>query len=205
MIAEVQKTCECGCGMPTKKVDRNTPKKGLRKGVDYRRFIHGHNQRGELNNNWKGGKRKRKNYGYIDSLSSRQKSNRDRRRVSEHRIIAEKILGKKLPKKAVIHHADNKGGNNSLGNLVICEDSRYHSLLHKRQRAYFACGHANWLKCPYCKKYDDPRNMYVRECFGRITNHHHQSCSNQYQRDSRRNKNRRGECSNPLCPKRRNG
>ena len=46
-----------------------------------------------------------------------------------HRLAAEKILGKNLPIKAVVHH---HYGNPPT--LVICPDQAYHLLLHARSR-----------------------------------------------------------------------
>jgi hypothetical protein len=66
-----------------------------------------------------------------------------------------------LPLGAVVHHFDENTLNNSNDNLVICQDTKYHSLLHVRTRAYKACGNADWRKCKYCKQYDDPGNLYI--------------------------------------------
>ena len=79
----------------------------------------------------------------------------------EHVLIVERVLGKPLPSGAEIHHVDGNGRNNAHRNLVVCPDHGYHALLHLRQRAYDACGHADWVKCPFCKEWDDPKNMYT--------------------------------------------
>jgi hypothetical protein len=90
----------------------------------------------------------------------------------EHRLVAERVLGRPLPAGAVIHHVNGDKQDNRGENLVICPSHAYHALLHRRQRALETCGHADWLICPYCHKYDDPANLYVhrrqsrhRECF----------------------------------------
>lgn len=54
--------------------------------------------------------------------------------VFEHILIAEKALGKLLPLNAEIHHANEKTGDNRNENLVICQDRKYHKLLHFRMR-----------------------------------------------------------------------
>lgn len=78
-----------------------------------------------------------------------------------HRIVAERALGKPLPKGAVVHHVDGNKSNNENTNLVICENQAYHRLIHRRENALKACGNANWIKCKICKCYDDPNNLYV--------------------------------------------
>lgn len=90
--------------------------------------------------------------------------------TSEHRIIAETALGKKLPKRCVIHHIDKNKKNNKNTNLVICQDAAYHFLLHQRTRALKACGNANYRKCTICKKYDKPENINK--------NSYHETCRN---------------------------
>ncbi|SRR5258706_4115367 len=87
-----------------------------------------------------------------------------------HVWIAEEALGKPLPKGAVVHHADGNPSNNDPRNLVVCPDNAYHQLIHKRQRAYEACGHADWLWCVYCKKHDDPNNIET-DRFGHTYHH----------------------------------
>ena len=81
------------------------------------------------------------------------------RPLTEHVLVAERVLGRRLPKGAVVHHWDYNGHNNSPNNLLICPSQSYHMMIHMRQRSYEEGGNANFRKCPYCKKYDDPKNM----------------------------------------------
>jgi HNH endonuclease len=55
----------------------------------------------------------------------------------EHIHLAEKALGKPLPKGAIVHHMNgDKQDNFTPFNLVICPDQTYHMLLEKRTREY---------------------------------------------------------------------
>lgn len=98
----------------------------------------------------------------------------------EHLLVAEKALGKRLPRKARVHHVDENRTNNVPGNLVICPNDAYHQLLHMRMRALKECGNADWLKCQYCKRWDSPQNVLLGK---RVK--FHRECKNGY--ENRRN------------------
>lgn len=59
---------------------------------------------------------------------------KDGKKKMQHVSVAEKALGKPLPKGAVVHHVDEDKKNNDPKNLVICPSQAYHLLLHKRMR-----------------------------------------------------------------------
>ena len=73
--------------------------------------------------------------------------------------IAEKVFGKRLPSNTEVHHVDINRSNDENNNLVICQDRKYHNLLHKRKRAYDACGHPDWIKCQICLEYGPPEEI----------------------------------------------
>jgi len=76
-----------------------------------------------------------------------------------HIVMAEKAIGKTLPKGARVHHVDYNKANNICTNLVICPSHEYHMLLHRRTDALNACGHADWRRCVRCGKYGNPEQM----------------------------------------------
>ncbi len=104
---------------------------------------HGLASRGSANRNWKGGKSIAQ-HGYIVI---------NKTKTYEHILIAEKALGKPLPPKAVVHHWDENPQNNEPSNLVICEDQRYHFLLHARARRLRDTGECG--RCKVIKPLDD--------------------------------------------------
>ena len=58
----------------------------------------------------------------------------------EHRVIAEKVLGRPLRKGEIVHHIDDDGLNNKHSNLLICS-RQYHSWLHWEMSHRFAVEH----------------------------------------------------------------
>jgi len=97
------------------------------------------------------------------------------RRVYEHILAAEKAIGKSLPKGAVVHHVNENKSDNRNENLVICENTIYHHLLHARKRAYDATGNADSKKCCCCKQWDLPCNM--RQLRTRQSVWYHRQCA----------------------------
>lgn len=81
------------------------------------------------------------------------------RAVLEHVRLAERALGKPLPAGSEVHHVNGHRGDNRPQNLVICDSKAYHALLHRRQRALKACGHADWRRCLVCHKWDSMQNL----------------------------------------------
>jgi hypothetical protein len=60
---------------------------------------------------------------------------RDGREIREHIYLAEKAIGKPLPKGAEVHHMNGKQWDNHTPfNLVVCPNRDYHMLLHRRAK-----------------------------------------------------------------------
>lgn len=78
-------------------------------------------------------------------------------------IVAEKALGRYLPKEARVHHINEIKPDDSNSNLVICEDENYHRLIHARTRVVRAGGDPDTQKiCSSCKAALSFESFYSR-------------------------------------------
>jgi hypothetical protein len=139
------KLCECGCGQPT----------GTYKGRR-NRFVRFHHARlsGERHHAWRGGDPVLiQGYWYVPIGHGKRR----KRSI----VVAERAMGKPLPKGAHVHHVNEIKTDDRNENLVVCQDAKYHQLLHVRARALRDTGDANMIRCRYCKEYDRPENMTI--------------------------------------------
>jgi len=91
-------------------------------------------------------------------------------------VIAERdIQDGPLPEGAVVHHKDENPLNNNASNLQILPSLADHRYAHRRLNAFKASGNWDWLNCRYCKKYDDPKKMYILPFLGQAN---HKECRN---------------------------
>lgn len=95
----------------------------------------------------------------------------------EHVMVAEKALGRPLPKGAKVHHIDENRTNNTNSNLVICPSQSYHALLHQRMNALKAGAAPHYKPCRFCGVYDDPKNMTLS-----LRSLHHTACRSEHRR-----------------------
>lgn len=163
--------CACGCGEYTFISNRHDNKDKPNK------YLRGHNQKGKNHHIWNGGIYKKNGYAYV--LKKGHPKAIKGGYVRRSHLVAETILGKPLPSKAIVHHVSGIRNDDRPQNLVICENQKFHLLLHRREIALRKCGHANWRKCPFCKQYDDPNNLCIYSN-GFVC---HKECRNQYNRD----------------------
>lgn len=139
--------------------------------------------KGSQHHSWRGGRQLSGN-GAIQVIAHENPRSDSRGRMYEHILVAEAALGYSLPSGAEVHHVDRNRTNNAATNLVICENHAYHLFLHRRMRAYQACGRADWFKCRHCGKWDAPENMYVKERQHDGPLSHHRACHAQAARSA---------------------
>jgi hypothetical protein len=94
-----------------------------------------------------------------------------------HIVIAECAIGRALPDGAHVHHANGNPRDNRPENLVICPSAAYHKLLHRRMRALDTCGHADWLRCVFCKRYDAPEKVTTFRRSNGVERSYHPACN----------------------------
>lgn len=129
--------CQCGCGQPTTRLVRSRGRGTI---GTWNRYAPNHN-----------GLR------IGDGKHYRATADGSGKVRDVHRVIAERALGKRLPRKVEVHHVDGNKLNNANRNLVICEDHAYHRLLHMRTKVVRAGGNPNVdVFCNGCQKAKAP-------------------------------------------------
>lgn len=107
----------------------------------------------------------------------------DGRIVKEHIAVAERVLGKRLPDGAVVHHIDGDKRNNQTSNLVICPSQAYHKMLHMRDASIINTGSPDNLPCHMCGVWDAKTNLYFR--LPPYRGQWHRECANQKRKERR--------------------
>lgn len=141
---------------------------------------------GAFGRNWQGGIKMSNGYRFM-FLPDHPRAN-SQGYIPEHIAVIESAIGKFLSPGAMPHHVNENKHDNSNANLVICEDRAFHNLLHRRMRALKDCGHADWLKCQYCKCYDKPQNLTVLINSKGHVRGRHKHCYTKYEVERQRKK-----------------
>lgn len=107
----------------------------------------------------------------------------DKKSRPVHAVIAERVLGKRLPAGAQVHHVDEDKTNNAHTNLVICQDRAYHALLHVRARVVRAGGDPNTQAiCSRCERVKMATEFSVRAKSGNGLNSFCRDCMSDWRR-----------------------
>lgn len=177
--------CRCECGQPVALAKQTIRKFGMVKGEPLK-FLPHHSLKGAAHhkfNNY----RSTTSSGYRTCYLPAHPRADKKGYVLEHVLLVGKIMRSPINSPHCIHHVNGNRADNRPGNLVLCEDQEYHLLLHTRQRALEACGHADWLKCPYCKQHSPPDELWISPDGKQ---RHHRSCINQRHQSQRMNQHR---------------
>lgn len=145
----------------------------------------------EHHGNWRGGRNV--SDGYVVVLAP-DHPRANHRYVREHVLIVERAMGKLLRGTAEVHHVDGNGTNNEPSNLVACDSHAYHCLLHRRTRAFLACGDPSASRCSICGGHD--RQEDIHHCPPQKNRR-----GNTYHRDCRRRSRRLRRPQNGEPPK----
>lgn len=184
--------CQCNCGQEAGVYEKTATKFDRIKGSP-RKFITGHNStaslRGTLCRFWKSGTFMN-SHGYIKQLAYGHPIADADGYVMQHRLVAEKALGRVIEMKHPVHHVNRVRNDNRPANLVICESDAYHKLLHRRNLAFTATGNPLSAKCKFCKKWDLPiaGNMHVNS-----SSSYHRACNATYYRKLKHHRKSRAQ------------
>lgn len=110
----------------------------------------GMQNRGKDNVRYRGPQKSREGYVLIPQVEGNPRARRDGS-VLEHTLVAERVIGHYLPPNAVVHHVNEARWDNRPNNLVICQDERYHRLLHVRMKRKETFGSPNLKQCEKCR------------------------------------------------------
>ena len=177
--------CQCGCDQRTKLILRSDKRYGHIAGQPHK-FIRGHHQIGHRNSAWNGGKKIQNGYALI-KMPHHHRANASGY-VSEHILVMEEVLKRKIFRPETIHHIDGDRLNNIPGNLMVFKTSPMHTGYHERLNAFKSCGHYNWYQCPYCHQWDKPSNLVYDSPFnkGKKNTMIHRTCRINWLREYRK-------------------
>lgn len=96
-----------------------------------RLYDHKHRQAGKNNPNWKGGRTIASN-GYVLILRPEHPDADVRGYIYEHRLVAEKKLGRRLRKGEQVHHVNKNKTDNRPKNIEVAESFAHHRVYHRK-------------------------------------------------------------------------
>lgn len=155
----------CGCEVRTCEVQRVA--RGIKKFCSQECYNSAKSLRtGPAALGWKGGRQTHEGRVLI-RLPQHPQAHR-RGYVFEHVLVAERALGKLLPRGVVVHHVDENPLNNANVNLAILPSQGYHVSLHARLRILKAGGDP-WTQriCCTCKSMKNIREFPLSGRSGR--------------------------------------
>lgn len=125
------------CGKPTyKKPSHIKRRQNLFCSTKCSAKFQSENRTRENNNHWKGGKWFHGASGYIYCSTERGMD------IPEQRLIAGRVLDRKLKRSEIVHHINGDKTDNRNENLLICDKS-YHHWLHNRMATLYMKEHFN--------------------------------------------------------------
>lgn len=82
----------------------------------------------------------------------------------EHRVVAERMLGRELKPGEVVHHKDGNKLNNLESNLEVLDGQSEHARLHaaERPKRFCCCGLIHYAK-GFCKKHYTSRWLQAKK------------------------------------------
>lgn len=119
------------------------------------------------------------NNGYIEIMMPEHPNARSNGTILEHRLMAEKKLGRLLTKEECVHHIDGNRCNNSFDNLIVFKTNADHIAFHRGNKMIqegdvWYCPDKGYVRtelCPICHiNYKDKQADMCIECWDNLKN-----------------------------------
>ena len=119
------------------------------------------------------------NNGYVEIVMPEHPNARRNGTIFEHRLMAEKKLGRMLTTEECVHHIDGNRCNNALDNLIVFKTSSDHTAFHRgvqmvQDGDVWYCPDKGYIRtetCPVCctNNKDKQADMCI-ECWNHLKN-----------------------------------
>lgn len=119
------------------------------------------------------------NNGYVEIMMPEHPNSRNNGTVYEHRLMAEKKLGRLLTKEECVHHIDGNRCNNTFDNLIVFKTNADHTAFHRgvpmvQDGDVWHCPDKGYIRieiCPICQNnYKDKQADMCIECWNHLNN-----------------------------------